>query len=483
MIINRICEWARSQPTKPAIIYNDGTLTYADFARAVEFARRFFEKQDLPVGQTVITVPGTLLDAWVLVMSLRALGLNTVCIQSVEQANALKFRNLAGIVTSVKGLAQAFDGTALESVRKIVLPATIFSDTDASDLPVPPQNLPPLGGHILLTSGTTGTYKKLLLDGHNEDGRNAARAHAYSLTKNMIYRVGNLGLWTTIGFRMPLAVWHIGGCVVMDTRSDINDFFRYAVDLSIITPSVLKQLIQSPGTEPSHDSCELLITSGFLPLELAEETVRRVTKKIGISYGSTELATPALLSRRSTESDIYWLAPGLDRTVRIVDESGNECRPGQEGELQIQLTNFDCRSYLDDEETSAQVFRGGFFCPGDMAVSRADGRVRILGRTADVLNLGGQKVAVAPLELELQNLLKVEEVCLFSGLDGAGREQLVVVVQSDRELAKSERDQIVGQFPAFERIRFAVLKEFPRTATGTRKTLRSELRKLVLTGT
>ena len=118
-----------------------------------------------------------------------------------------------------------------------------------------------------------------------------------------------------------------------------------------------------------------------------------------------------------------------------------------------------------------------------MAVSRADGRVRILGRTADVLNLGGQKVAVAPLELELQKLLKVEEVCLFSGLDDAGKEELVVVVQSDRELAKSERDQIVGQFPAFERICFAVLKEFPRTATGTRKTLRSELRKLVFTGT
>jgi acyl-coenzyme A synthetase/AMP-(fatty) acid ligase len=112
-----------------------------------------------------------------------------------------------------------------------------------------------------------------------------------------------------------------------------------------------------------------------------------VTTKLGIVYGSTELATSALLSRGCTEGDLYWLAPAPNRTVRIVDENGNECPAGKQGELRIGLMDIDCKSYLDDEETSAKVFRDGFFCPGDMAVSRADGRVRILGRTADVLSV------------------------------------------------------------------------------------------------
>ena len=51
----------------------------------------------------------------------------------------------------------------------------------------------------------------------------------------------------------------------------------------------------------------------------------------------------------------------------------------------------DCKCYLDDDEATGKMFRDGCFCPGDMAVRRADGRVRILGRTADVLNIRGRR--------------------------------------------------------------------------------------------
>ena len=79
----------------------------------------------------------------------------------------------------------------------------------------------------------------------------------------------------------------------------------------------------------------------------------------------------------------------------------------------------------------------------------ADGRVRILGRTADVLNMRGLKVAVAPVEMAEQRLLKVDEVCLFSGLDEMGKEELVVAVESDRELPGAELEQLTREFPSF----------------------------------
>ncbi len=483
MVTNRIYEWARSQPAKTAVIYNDHALSYLDFARAIEFARSFFERQGLPVGQTVVIHQSNSVafDAWLYVMALRALGFNTICVPSVDQVEALKLRNVAGIVVAeVKPQIDRLHGTSLEGIKVIMVPDAIFSNIRTGDPPLNPPNAPAFGGHILLTSGTTGTYKKVFLDGDNEDRRNAARADAYSLTKSVIYHVVNLGMWTTIGFRMPSAVWHRGGCVVMDSRPDaFKSFFRHAVDFSILTPLMLKELLQSLGTGPPHDNCELLVTSGFLPIEQADETARRVTKRIGITYGSTELATPALLSRRSSDGDMYWLALGLNRTVRIIDEKGNECPTGQEGELRIQLTDIDCKSYLDDEETNLKVFRDGFFCPGDMAVRRADGRVRILGRTGDVLNVRGIKTAVAPIELAVQRMLRVDEVCLFSGLSDDGKEEVVVVIQSDRALQKSTLDQVARKFPSFERVRFAFFKEFPRTATGTRKTQRSVLRKLI----
>ena len=477
MITNRIYEWALSQPTKPAFIFNDNTYTYSAFAHAIDASRRFFEQEGLPVGQTAIVSTENPADDWARVIALRALGLNTVCVQSVV-AETLKLRNVACIVVNQN--APKLSGTSLEGLKIIVMPKAVSHICTTCDPPPHPEQALPFGGHILLTSGTTGTYKKVLLDGNYEDKRNAARAQAYHLNKNQIYYLKDFGPWTTIGFRMPSAVWHTGGCVVMDTRRDaFNNFFHYAIDLSILTPPMLKELIHSSDHGVTHNNCELLVTSGFLPIELAEETARHVTKKLGITYGSTELATPAMLSQLDVEGDIYWLALAPDRTIQIVDENGNECATGDEGELRIRLMDIDCASYIDDEEASARVFRNGFFCPGDMAVRRADGRVRILGRTEDVLNVQGRKIAAAPVELTIQRAIGVDEICLFSGLNDAGKDELVVVIQSDRELPRSVRDQIVRKFQSFEQVRFAYFTEFPRTTTGTRKIRRSALRKLV----
>src|SRR5262245_43992335 len=173
---------------------------------------------------------------------------------------------------------------------------------------------------------------------------------------------------------------------------------------------------------------------------------------------------------------MHWLTPDDGRTIEIVDENGNVCR---EGELRFLLTEVDCTSYLDDEEASAIVFRDGYFYPGDMAVRRADGRIRILGRVDDVVNVQGRKCAVAPIEQEIQQLLGVDEVCLFSGLNAAGNEELAVAIQSARQLSRSEVEVVARRCAPFETVRVTVFHEFPRTETGMRKTRRSVLKKLV----
>src|SRR5262249_5340900 len=122
----------------------------------------------------------------------------------------------------------------------------------------------------------------------------------------------------------------------------------------------------------------------------------------------------------------------------------------------------------------------GFFYPGDMAVRRADGRIRILGRVDDVVNVQGQKYPVAPIEHKIQQWLDVDEVCVFSGLNASGNEELAVAVQSSRQLSRSELDAVARRCAPFERIRFTVFKEFPKTGLG--KTRRSMLKKQLFEG-
>jgi non-ribosomal peptide synthetase component E (peptide arylation enzyme) len=78
MIADKIYEWARVQPEKIAVIHNDMPLSYAAFARSIETTRFFLEQQDLPAGRTAIVLVQSLIDAWVNVLALRALGLNTI---------------------------------------------------------------------------------------------------------------------------------------------------------------------------------------------------------------------------------------------------------------------------------------------------------------------------------------------------------------------------------------------------------------------
>jgi hypothetical protein len=93
--------------------------------------------------------------------------------------------------------------------------------------------------------------------------------------------------------------------------------------------------------------------------------------------------------------------------------------------------------------------------------------------------VGGKKYAVAPLEQALQHQLGVDEVCLFSGLNAAGNDELAVAIQSARQFSRSELDPIARRLRSFSSVRFIVMNEFPRTETGARKTRRSVLKKLL----
>jgi acyl-coenzyme A synthetase/AMP-(fatty) acid ligase len=221
------------------------------------------------------------------------------------------------------------------------------------------------------------------------------------------------------------------------------------------------------------------VGGGFLPSDLAEKCIKELTDNLSINFSSTELNSIRLHAEFRVKDDWYWLIPTDEKRAQIVDESGAECPSNREGELRILLEDIDCHEYLGDAEASARMFRDGFFYPGDIAVKRDDGRIRILGRLSDVVVLKGEKVATAPLEHEIQQILGVEEVCLFSGLSSKNEEELIIAIQWQRGIPKSKLEGVAAKFPRFEKVRFLILREFPRLPGSRRKINRALLKKLV----
>ena len=416
-------------------------------------------------------------------LGLRSIGLNTICVNSLTTAKALNIKDVACIVlTEADRAVLKLEEQTWAATQGIVVPKAVYANIHTGEIPRPSSDAPPFGGHVLYTSGTTGTYKKVLWEGATEDQRNSRLGHCPPFREfnyDTVYHAGDFGLWATLGM-VGAGVWHVGGSVVIDQRpTKFREFFRHGTNMALLVPPMLQEVLrQHDASYTTVAGCELQLSGGFVPLALAEATVRQLGSEVSIGYGSTECPRSAY-SRFRTVEDLFWLTPGTDRVIEIVDEQGNILGSDQQGELRIRLLDCDGHSYLDDEEASQAFFREGWFYPGDMAMRRSDGRIRILGRTADVLNIQGKKISVAPLEHKVQQRLGVESVCIFGGLDDDGREQLVVAIEADKRPSRAELDQVAANFRMFERIRFKVLKRFPRTEAGMQKIKRAELRRMV----
>jgi acyl-coenzyme A synthetase/AMP-(fatty) acid ligase len=485
MIVNRIYEWARVQPNKTAIIWNGAPFSYESFARHIEATRKFLATRNLPPSKTAVVLIHNLANAWVAIMALRALGLRTVQGQSAKELAALKLKDVACVVTIAnekEALRRSMELlTALRLDELVILPEKLTPDPWAGGLPVPLENGPPFGDHILYTSGTTGDSKKIPIRGATDDAHITRLGKDMFIEKKSVLHGLSYGTWTAVGYRFPSATWQAGGTVVIDqSQNMIANFFKHGVTQSFLFPAILSDLLKrDAGTGPMADRPFIEVGGGFVPLDVAEGTVRRLTPKFSILYGATE--TPIIMRAPFvSKPDLYWLKPVDYRIVEIVDEAGNLRPDGQEGEFRVRLIETtDCFPYIDDPDASARIFRDGYFYPGDIAVRRADGRVRILGRTSDVLNFRGEKKAVGPLEERAQQILGADNVCLFSGLNAEGKEEVVVAIESERTPEQSRMDEVARDFAMFDKVRFEVMKSFPRTQTGTLKVQRVALRKLV----
>lgn len=478
MIVNQIHEFARLSPNRTALVRNGVPFSYFAFSNLIQSMIGLMGQRKLPPGKLAVIPAMDPLVEWLMVLSMRWLGLNTIVINTLDQAASLDLRDCACVVIPEIYQVTADDMSKFHpGVEFITIFNKYFQDPPKTLLPVEPSACP-FGGHILFTSGTTGVYKKVLFEGKHDAKRNRERAKFQSFTRETVLHVCNCALWTGIGFRNPPAVWSAGGCVVLDRRPDMyRHFSSHGVNHASLTPQILRALLQSCGesSRPSNDLM-LLVGGGFVSLELAEQTTRKLTNNLQIGYGSTEIASSILRSNYRAVSDLFWFKPVAEGRVEVVDEGGQLCTAGQEGEIRILLNDIDPKSYMDDEQASARFFRDGYFYPGDMAVQREDGCVRILGRTGDVISMQGSKIAVAPIEDTIRNILHVDEVCIFSGLNDQGEVVLVIVIESEKKLTAADLDGLKRKFSQFGKISVVNVGEFPRTPGGLNKVDRRVLK-------
>jgi len=470
--------WAEQDPTRLALVTSGVAFSYDEFAKKILSARDFFVSCGLERGRTAVLCVHDLAQDWILGMALRALGANTIDVRSWETLVDVGATDAAAFVVSqLDPRRPAF--SPAPGAHVIEVPASVLLNPQrreaSSETSADFQ-----GGHFLYTSGTTGKYKRIFLDGAKERLRAQRQCDLLGFRKTTVHNSIDFGLWTAVGFKRSAAVWLVGGAVVLDQRPQRHaEFFRHNVNAATLTPTLIDAVADAHAElfGPSN-RVRLAVGGGFISKRHVQVLSDRFTRDVRIWYSSTEVEGILELDMRHNR-DVDWLTSVPGRTVEVVNASGARARPGETGELRVRLIDTDASEYLDDAETSARFFRNECFYTGDLAIKRADGRIRVLGRYEDVLNIDGDKVAVAPIEADLQLQLKVKAVCIFSNVGAQGTE-LVIALEAAERPSEEDQRRIARTFASFKRVRFEVLAQFPRSEGGFQKIQRAKLREMVV---
>ena len=70
----------------------------------------------------------------------------------------------------------------------------------------------------------------------------------------------------------------------------------------------------------------------------------------------------------------------------------------------------------------------------------------------------------------------MSNVCILSGLDRRSAEEIIIAIEADRLPEKPKLDALARKMFRLSKVRYAQMKRFPRTETGTHKINRRALR-------
>jgi benzoate-CoA ligase family protein len=248
-------------------------------------------------------------------------------------------------------------------------------------------------------------------------------------------------------------------------------------------PALYALMAGDPHSDGAFDSVRLCVSaSAALPVETFDLWLERFGLEILDGIGSTEMLStycsnrPGEVIRGTTGRPV----PGY--RLRLTDEAGIVLEGAAVGELEV--SGESCAAYYwHQREKAMGSMRGEWFSSGDRYERREDGAYVYVGRTDDMLKVGGLWVSPIDIERVLLEHPAVADVGVV-GVTIDNHTRIAAVVEcvegvgADDRLAHALREWCKQRMRDYEHpqvVRF--VEEMPRTLSG--KPRRFKLRELV----
>ena len=506
---------AEVYPDKVAIVHGDRRISYRDFAFEATRLARALQASGIGPGDRVAylcpNIPELLVAHFAVPLAGAVLvAINTrlapeevryICdhsgakllvvdseLRSIIDPVESHFETIQEIVTVIdpvveRGIADVFDGPRypdlLERGSDVPLQWTVEDELATIT--------------INYTSGTTGKPKGVMYT-HRGAYLNSLGELLHSEHSSDSVYLWTLPMFHCNGWCTAWAVTAIGGRHVCLRAVEAERIWQL-LDQEKVThlsgaPPVLTALL---GADDAHEveSSLVITTAGAPPNPKTIARCEDINARVVHVYGLTETYGPYSVCQWQEgwkDLKVAERAELLSRQgvgmvqaerLRVVDDEMNDvpCDGETMGEIVMRGNNV-MKGYFEDEEGTAEAFKGGWFHSGDLGVRQSDGYVRLMDRAKDVVISGGENISTVEVEQALVTHASVAEAAVIGVPDekwGERPKAFVVLVHGRHATEQAIIEHVrssIAHYKAPKEVVF--MDELPTNSTG--KVQKFELR-------
>ncbi len=378
-------------------------------------------------------------------------------------------------------LIVAGEGIALPAHPAPILPEAALQGF--AELPAAPWHMGDADrlGYIVYTSGSSGHARAVMHAHRAIRARRLMFAGWYDLqAADRLLHAGAFNWTFTLGTGL-MDPWTLGATALIPAAGVEPQQLpllakRHGATIIAGAPGIFRRMLRAEW--PTWDSLRHGLTAG----ERLDPALRRLWQQrtgtdlheaMGMSECSTFLSgSPA---RPAPEGTAGYPQPG--RQIAILGPDGTPVSFGSEGQLAIHSSDEGlCLGYMNAADETAARYRGAWFLTGDFARADADGAISVLGRTDDLMNAGGLRVAPAEIEEKLAAVPDAGEVAVAE-IMVAPATTVIAAFWTGPATQGALKTAVEAGLARYKQPReYIHLDSLPRTATGkiNRRALREQ---------
>lgn len=327
---------------------------------------------------------------------------------------------------------------------------------------------------ILLTSGTTGAPKGIMLSRDNIKSNVEAIGDYLRLTLNdKIFMVKNMNHSSSIIGELLVGMDNMCTIVfnskILTASSIINSIYDNNITVFFAVPTILREIILKYKQNDLNKVNKLKIIN-FYGAPMSSEDIIKMTKlfpkcNLIYSYGLTE-ASPRVTYIMGLDLLKKIGSSGIPiKNVKV--EIANKERDNS-GEIVVSGPNV-MLGYYNDVERTKKVIVDGKLYTGDYGYIDNDGYLYVFGRKDNMIISAGKNIYPEEIEQVLQSVTGVKEVLVQNISNDMGIEKFIAYIVTDKikpdkktlfEVCKNKLENY--KIPS----KFVYVKELKKTPSG-----------------